>query len=173
MKTVLIGMVAAIALQPTELNDGPLKKYRRDLIRNTRIVWGLQAPVSTFAAQIHAESGGRANVCSRAGACGLSQFMPATAKAMSKRYKLGPADRLNPVWSMRAMLYYDREIWESVYARDPCQRMRYTMIGYNRGPARMYRKKLPRETSRYLHRIFNLYEPAYVRSGWGAGSCTV
>src|SRR5688572_15590130 len=35
------------------------KRYKRDLIRNARAIWGLDAPTSTFAAQIHQESGWR------------------------------------------------------------------------------------------------------------------
>lgn len=33
------------------------EQYRRDLTRSARLVWGLDAPVATVAAQIHQESG--------------------------------------------------------------------------------------------------------------------
>lgn len=33
------------------------EQYRRDLTRSARLVWGLDAPVATMAAQIHQESG--------------------------------------------------------------------------------------------------------------------
>ena len=35
-------------------------KYKRDLIRNARLIWGLDAPTATFAGQIHQESAPRA-----------------------------------------------------------------------------------------------------------------
>lgn len=36
-------------------------RYRADLIRSSRSVWGMDAPVATFAGQIHQESQWRAN----------------------------------------------------------------------------------------------------------------
>ncbi len=42
--------------------------------------WGLNAPVSVFAAQIHTESWWRNDTVSGAGAQGLAQFMPSTAR---------------------------------------------------------------------------------------------
>lgn len=55
------------------------RQYQRELTRNARAVWGLNAPVSTFAAQIHQESQWNARARSPVGAQGLAQFMPATA----------------------------------------------------------------------------------------------
>jgi soluble lytic murein transglycosylase-like protein len=172
VKSLVLAICLAMLVLGSDAYGEIPSKYRRDLIRNARLVFGLGAPTSTFAAQIHAESGGRANVCSRRGACGLAQFMPRTAKAMSRRYPaLGPAAPLNPIWSMRAMLHYDWEIWSTVYVADPCARMRHTLIGYNGGPRRIYAKQLPRETQRYIHRILVTLEPAYIANGWGLGSC--
>ena len=47
------------------------ERYRALLIREARVVWGMDAPVATFAAQIHQESMWRADAVSRAGAQGL------------------------------------------------------------------------------------------------------
>ncbi|MCQ8811532.1 transglycosylase SLT domain-containing protein, partial [Escherichia coli] len=58
-------------------------QYRDDVIRNARLEWGLSAPVADFAAQLHQESGWRADAISPAGAQGLAQFMPATADWLS------------------------------------------------------------------------------------------
>lgn len=55
------------------------RQYQRELTRNARAVWGLNAPVSTFAAQIHQESQWNARARSPVGAQGLAQFMPTTA----------------------------------------------------------------------------------------------
>ncbi len=54
------------------------QQHRRDLTRNARMIWGLDAPVSTFAAQIHQESAWRPDARSPY-AHGLAQFTPATA----------------------------------------------------------------------------------------------
>ena len=55
------------------------ERYRALLIREARVVWGMDAPVATFAAQIHQESMWRSDAVSRAGAQGLAQFMPKAA----------------------------------------------------------------------------------------------
>lgn len=55
-------------------------QHRDTLIRASRAVWGLDAPVSIFAAQIHTESWWKNSTVSSAGAQGLAQFMPSTAK---------------------------------------------------------------------------------------------
>ena len=52
------------------------QQYRAQLIREARAVWGLSAPVSVFAAQIHTESWWRNDTVSSVGAQGLAQFMP-------------------------------------------------------------------------------------------------
>lgn len=142
------------------------------LIREARFVWGLSAPTATLGGQIHAESGYQPTVCNRSGACGLGQFMPATARGLARLYSdLRPAQPTNPTWAIRALVRYDRYIWERVKKYDnPCQRMRLTLAGYNAGPARMY-KRWPAETRTYVHRILQVLEPLYVANGWGLGSC--
>lgn len=126
--------------------------YRADLVRSARLAWGLDAPVATFAAQIHQESAWRAAARSPVGARGLAQFMPATARWIAGAYprELGSADVANPTWAMRALTRYDRWIWERVpveVATNPprppfskgggissdCGRMAATLRGYNGG----------------------------------------
>ena len=51
-------------------------QYRSELIRSSRMVWGMDAPVAVFAAQIHTESWWRNSTVSSVGAQGLAQFMP-------------------------------------------------------------------------------------------------
>ena len=55
-------------------------RYKLTLLREAHSQWGLDAPVAAFAAQVHQESGWRADAVSRVGARGLAQFMPATAR---------------------------------------------------------------------------------------------
>lgn len=109
-------------------------RYQRDLTRNARSVWGLDAPVATFAAQIHQESRWRASARSSVGAQGIAQFMPATATWISGVYpELADNHPDNPAWAMRAMVSYDRWLWERVKAADNCSRMAMTLSSYNGG----------------------------------------
>jgi soluble lytic murein transglycosylase-like protein len=146
--------------------------YRASLIREARFIWGLEAKTSTFASQVHTESGWRFRARNPSGAAGLGQFIPSTATWMARRYAdLRPAQVFSPIWSLRAMLLYDREIYRMTRPGSLCQKMTYTLIGYNYGPARMYRKRLPRETQRYVYQVLKVLEPVYVANGWGLGSC--
>ncbi|MBP6897390.1 MAG: transglycosylase SLT domain-containing protein [Pseudacidovorax sp.] len=55
------------------------ERYQLTLKREAQRTWGLDAPVATFAAQVHQESRWRADARSPVGAQGLAQFMPSTA----------------------------------------------------------------------------------------------
>ncbi len=171
-------------------------RYRADLTRAARLAWGLEAPLATFAAQIHQESAWREDVRSRVGAHGLAQFMPATTRWIAGVYprELGAADSGNPVWALRALTRYDRWIWERVApassrqaggdAGATCARMAATLRGYNGGlgwvlkeartgqPCEAFRSPANcRENLDYPRRILGRIEPAYIRAGWGNGSC--
>lgn len=109
-------------------------RQRAELTRNAQMVWGLNAPVSVFAAQIHQESGWRGDVHSPVGAQGMAQFMPATAAWIASAYPaLRSGDPNNPVWAMRAMATYDKYLWDRISAFDDCQRMAMTLSAYNGG----------------------------------------
>lgn len=182
-------------------------RHRADLVRSARLAWGLNAPVATFAAQIHQESAWRADARSPVGARGLAQFMPATERWIAGAYprELGEGTALNPTWALRALTRYDRWIWERVptatatvtatsTANPPqppffkgggeCGRMVATLRGYNGGlgwvqkearsgrPCEAFRSAAScRENLDYPRRILWVLEPAYVRAGWGYGSC--
>ncbi|MGH7948035.1 MAG: transglycosylase SLT domain-containing protein, partial [Candidatus Binataceae bacterium] len=79
------------------------QKHRRALTTNARAVWGLSAPIATFAAQVHQESGWHEDARSPF-AGGLAQFTPDTAQWISRRYndELREADPFNPSWALRA-----------------------------------------------------------------------
>ncbi len=112
-------------------------RYRSEMIRNVQYVWGLQAPVAVFAAQIHQESRWDSEALSPVGASGLGQFMPTTAKDMARRHPdLGPARPWNPGWALRALATYDLDLWrqaESLSPVDGCERWAMTLSGYNGG----------------------------------------
>jgi soluble lytic murein transglycosylase-like protein len=148
-------------------------KYRADLIRNARFSFGLEAPTSTFASQIHAESGWNAGVCNRIKACGLGQIMPRTATGLARTYKeLGPAAPLNPQWALRALLFYNRDNFRLAgNGAITCSQAKRMLASYNAGPGVLKRKSWPRETQYYVKRILFELEPLYESAGWGLGSC--
>lgn len=163
------------------------QQYRRDLTRNARLVWGLDAPVATFAAQIHQESGWRPDARSHY-AHGLAQFTPATADWIGDLDPaLAAADTGNPVWALRALVRYDAWLHARVPIAGnatPCARMALALRAYNGGlgwlqkeaktgrPCEAFRSPANcRENLGYPQRILTRYEPIYIRAGWGGGSC--
>lgn len=110
-------------------------KYKRDLVRNARLVWGLDAPIATFAAQIHQESGWRPDAKSPVGATGLAQFMPKTSDWISGLFiALQDNQPSNPAWAIRALVEYDRWLYDRVPpAMNHCERMAFVLSSYNGG----------------------------------------
>lgn len=163
-------------------------RYRADLTRSARLAWGLDAPVATFAAQIHQESAWRADARSHVGARGLAQFMPATEKWIAGAYprELGQSDAWNPTWALRALTRYDRWIWDRLGGTgNTCDRMALTLRSYNGGLGWVQKELRTRQTCQafrstancrenleYPQRILLRNEPAYVTAGWGRGACT-
>ena len=110
-------------------------QYRGLLIRNARAVWGLDAPVATFAAQVHQESAWRPDAVSRVGAAGLAQFMPGTSKWIARiDPELASNEPYNPSWALRALVTYDKWLHERTPARySPQDRMWVALRSYNGG----------------------------------------
>lgn len=174
-------------------------KYRADLTRNARAVWGLDAPVAVFAGQIHQESGWRETVKSPVGAQGMAQFMPATAKWISGAYpELRANEPMNPSWALRALVTYDRHLWERVQAASSCDRMAFALSAYNGGLGWVQRDRKVaadqglepgrwwanveqvnagrsaanwRENRGYPERILRKLAQVYASAGWGQGVC--
>lgn len=130
--------------------------YRIDLTRQARQVWGLNAPVAAFAAQIHTESRWSPDAVSPVGARGLAQFMPATERWINGVYpelntsrepvsgalasgRSAPAGAMNPAWAIRALVTYDRWLWDRITAADDCQRMAMVLSSYNGGLGWLYK----------------------------------
>ena len=192
---VLASAVASAADVPRDA-----LRHRQELTREARQAWGLTAPVATFAAQIHQESRWRSDAVSPVGAQGMTQFMPATTRWIAGAYprELGAAEPFNPTWAMRALVVYDRHLWERVKAATACDRMAMALSAYNGGLGWVWRdQKLAtskgadgtrwfdqierfnagrhaaafRENRGYPRLILLSYEPRYVAAGWGLGSC--
>lgn len=170
-------------------------QYKHTLTQQAYGVWGLNAPVSSFAAQIHQESRWNANARSPVGAAGLTQFMPATAKWMRGiDGELKSGDVYNPRWAMRALVVYDLWLSKRIAAINPCERLAFAMSAYNGGLGWVNKRKArsdeplvcfgatcdinpgvsaasQRENAHYPKIILQTFEPAYIKAGWGKGAC--
>lgn len=168
-------------------------QYQRSLISAARGVWGLNAPVATFAGQVHQESQWNAAAKSSY-AAGLAQFTPATSDWISAKYatELGANQPYDPAWSLRALARYDKFLHDRVTAAvTPCDRMLFALSDYNGGAGwrmrRQARAKIPgdyatasvinpgiaaasqKENQEYPRRIVYRWQPIY--AGWGPGVC--
>jgi len=172
--------------------------YRNDLIRESRAVWGMDAPVATFAGQIHQESRWNASAKSPVGAAGMAQFMPATASWICGFAKDLPpgCNVLNPNWAIRALVTYDKYLYDRTpKVGNTCGRMWAALRGYNGGLGHWNKEwqnagrpsnlkladascgtasraiKHCRENLTYPEKIVTRWQPLYNKAGWGAGVC--
>ena len=87
LNLIIVFMLFSCHLSPAFASVPPeAKQHQRELTRNARAIFGLDAPVSLFAAQIHQESRWKVNAKSHVGGQGLAQFMPSTADWISGAY---------------------------------------------------------------------------------------
>ncbi len=170
------------------------QRHKLTLKREAQRVWGVQAPVATFAAQVHQESRWQRNARSPVGAHGLAQFMPTTAAWISTLpgADLAGADTSNPTWSLRALVTYNHWLSQRIKAATPCERMAFTLSAYNGGLGWVYKRQArsanpgvcightctinpgiqpanQRENEHYPRVILLRYEPLY--ASWGPRSC--
>jgi soluble lytic murein transglycosylase-like protein len=125
---------------------------------------------------------------------GMAQFMPKTAAWIVEMY---PADLgrepqpFNAQWAIRAMVRYDRHLFERIDAHDDCHRMLFALSDYNGGSgwrARRQRRSpdprdyfetheinpgvaawAQRENEAYPVRIVFHWAPEYAH--WGPNAC--
>jgi soluble lytic murein transglycosylase-like protein len=110
-------------------------------------------------ARIRVESNFKKDAKSIVGAVGLAQFMPETALAYGAD---SLADRLDPVWSINAMVRYIKDIWNLFEGAGTVDRQMLSDAGYNYGQGRVLgitkkvgltwekvTPKLPKETQAY------------------------
>ncbi|HDI51730.1 hypothetical protein DRQ15_04305 [candidate division KSB1 bacterium] len=139
--------------------DYIVKKYARRYGFDWRLI----------SAQIFAESGFRENRKSRAGALGLMQIMPSTAKYLGT----SPDVLLRPEDNIALGCFYDYKLynyWDSLKGRE---RLAFMFASYNAGQTRVRRAQrkaaikhtwvgikyyLPGETRHYVFKIFKKYE---------------
>ncbi len=181
--------------QPVSAVPRAAQQHQLTLKREAQRVWGLHAPVATFAAQIHQESRWHPSARSPVGALGLTQFMPATARWIgSTDAALASPAPLNPTWAIRALVQYDFWLSQRIKAQDDCQRMAYTLAAYNGGLGWVYKRQArsatpgvclgatcninpgvtaasQAENAHYPAIILQRFEPLYEAARWGQGSC--
>ncbi len=113
----------------------PVMRYWRITKGEVRKVWGTDRDFTPiFLAQIRQESAGNERAVSRVGARGLTQFMPATFADMVRKYPEIGADPFNASTSIAAQVRYMKEQYDAfALVRVPCERMGYSLSGYNGG----------------------------------------
>lgn len=174
-------------------------QYQRMLVRSAHAHWGLDAPVATFAGQIHQESRWNPEAISPAGARGLAQFMPSTSEWLTDLYRehLATDNPTSPRWALQAVVLYDRWLYQRIAVANTCQRGAMMLSSYNGGLGWLQRdQRLARaagdnasiwfnsvenhtaradwaksENRRYVRQITQRWEPLYVAAGWGPGVC--
>lgn len=139
--------------------DHLIKKYSRRFGFDWRLI----------AAQIFAESHFLPNAKSHVGALGLMQIMPGTAKHMG----IDPNLLLKPEHNISLGCLYDRRLYRLWKDKEGKDRLAFTFASYNAGRRKVLRASsrapqprswikvvphLPRETRRYVSKIFNQYE---------------
>ncbi len=145
-------------------------QWRRTVVREVRAYWGILEPVATFAGQIHQESGWRPDARS-AYAAGLGQQTPGTVTWLGQLFRedLGGGNALDPRWSIRALVLYDRKLHRdlvpSTMAGD--ERWAFALAGYNGGAGWIKKEqRLAAEAGRDPARWFGHVEAFCKRAVW-------
>ena len=143
MRYAFISLLFIFLLIPESNADVPREslKYKRELIRQSRIIWGLNAPIPLFASQIHQESTWN-HLAKSKYAKGLTQFTDSTAEWMIEIFpQLKRANVYNPNWSIRAMLLYDSWLDDRIKSIDDCNQWAMILSSYNGGLTWLNRDK--------------------------------
>ena len=160
MKYLLIILISFSALGK-EFIPSRAYHYKRDLMRHAQYVYGINAPIAMFGAQIHKESTWNPNARSPF-ADGLTQFTPETVDFVSKKFpELIAAEPFDPIWAIQAMLLYDKwlkeqiSFWpDGVGELTPCDHWSFVLSSYNGGYGWIIRdRRLTRENG-YNHNIW-------------------
>lgn len=168
-------------------------RYRRAIELAGVRAFGLGAPVALLAAQIRAESAYSATATSHAGAQGMAQFMPDTARSMARLYpELRPANPRDPAWAFRAQALHMRDLVAAYPgAATECDRYALALSAYNGGPRALDRERalasdpsiwfdgveVQRSRTRanwnenrtYVRYILIEQEPRFAAGGWRGG----
>jgi len=130
-----------IAIGQPEAKEEPPRdywKYARIIKAEAYTNWGLQVDTTRFPPQIQQESWFKSDAENRIGAAGLGQFMPKTRDWIIELFPSlqgfeDPDPRFNPVWSIRAIILYDRWLWERTVGADTDHHWAFVYSSYNGG----------------------------------------
>ena len=119
---------------PVDFDQAVAEQLYRPLVaRYATFYFGLPPPVPLIMGQIMQESRFDAKARSRTGALGPMQFMPQTATWAATAGSFGPAQPADPVWAVRAGIWYDRFLFDRVVYADDCHRWGAALSSYNGG----------------------------------------
>lgn len=141
---IAFAFLGSVAVSSASAQSVPREAQRHQLTlkREAQRVWGLDAPVATFAAQVHQESRWRDNARSPVGAVGLAQFMPSTARWIGGvDANLREVAPLNPTWALRGLVTYDKWLFDRVKAENECEQMAFALSAYNGGLGWVYKRQ--------------------------------
>ncbi|CAG2132427.1 transglycosylase SLT domain-containing protein [Cupriavidus numazuensis] len=141
--SVIVGLMLLAATLAASAQIPPAAhQYRQAIARETAFRFGATGPVPVIAAQIMQESKFNPLARSQVGAQGLMQFMPATATWAGQAGVDGPVQPLNPQWSIRAGVWYDRWLYDRVKtAATECDRWAFVLSSYNGGLGYVYKRQ--------------------------------
>lgn len=198
---LMLWVLLAFSLLPAQAAESPRvpelsARYRLTVERESGRYFGLDAAPARLAAQLHQESGWRADAQSPY-ALGLAQFTPSTAAWIpSQCPELGAFDPWNPLQSIAAAACYDALLWRQQRplrgnTLPACARWIYALRAYNGGAGWINRERRAAlaagdnpddwqaveqhrlravwahtENTRYPRRILLSIEPAYIAAGW-------
>lgn len=135
--TLLTVFFLTIAFGNAHAQEAPRAalKHRADLVRVAHAEWGLDAPIAALAAQVHQESGWNPEAVSKVGAQGMSQFMPATTRWWCGLSDIPAAECIptNPKWALRALVGYDRWLFDRVRGPSEFDQVWAALRSYNGG----------------------------------------
>lgn len=180
-------------LQAREYIPRSALAYKSYVIRSARFEFGMEAPVSLLAGQIHQESAWNPRARS-AFASGLTQFTPDTEKWIIGLFPdLGTEGVQDPHWAIRAMARYDKRLLGQITADTVCDDWAFVLASYNGGlgwvlrdkkqaqqagknrnlwwgNVELYSRRAPhftKENRDYPVKILLRHQPQYVKAGWG------
>ena len=127
--------------------NGKEKKYSKQITKASKL-YGV--PEARIYAVIRAESAFNPTAKSHAGAIGLMQLMPATAKELGVKDPYNPAQNIRGGTKYLKVLYIQYKDWDLTHA------------AYNAGPGNVkkYNNKIPpfKETRNYVKRVGDYYQ---------------
>lgn len=157
-------LLVATPLSAMRLRIAPdCYQYIRSVESAAWDMFGVNAPVALFMAQLQQESACNATAHSGVGANGLAQFMPSTAKWLAQKYKrtLWPPDEGNPDWAIKAQVQYMHDLVPNRWATG-CDWWAAKLSSYNGGEGWLHRDQgVCRRT------IIDYCAPCYELRWWG------